>query len=139
MSQLRFWQMTALILLGFLAGSWLDGLIESGAPGPLAGGEAEASQRSRGGGDTDRLLGPGDIRFGVAIEPGSAAVLANWRNQQAVFINADGRHRTLNFKLKHQHAAVRVPEQGITVIESIRGRYYRISADGQVRRIPGIE
>jgi len=127
-----FWRTLAIALGVALAIGWF----QANSPGvwPTAQAEAERSKhRPPPQGRTDRLLGEGDVRFGIAIEKGEAAVVSDWQTQDAVFINHEGRRQRLGFKLKHQHAAVSVPADGVTVVESLRGRYYLVNADGRIQ------
>jgi hypothetical protein len=79
----------------------------------------------------DRLIGDGDIRFGVPINPGDGALVANWRNHRAYFIDDQGEPTPLDFRLKHQHTGRRVPADGMLLVQSSRGDYYVIQPTGE--------
>jgi len=88
--------------------------------------------------DNDVFLGEGDVRFGVMLEPGGGAVIANWRNHQAVYLDDQGRARELGIRLRHRHTGLSIPPKGIIVIEDQQGDYYAITWDGKLLPVPGI-
>jgi hypothetical protein len=127
------WRPATFLLAAVLAGAVLSPLTLS----------APAQEGNRGGssGTTEvepssgALLGPGDTRFGVSIEPGGGAVIANWQNREAVFVDDSGSLTPLDIRLKHQHTGVSVPPEGMVVLEDSRGRYYAINSEPQLRQL----
>ncbi len=124
-----------IVLVALCAGMWLGRTALTPQAGAQAGSnlsKVEAVQES------DVMLGAGDARFGTVIEPGGAAVVANWRNYHAMFISSDGATRDLGIRLRHPHAALSIAPKGLAVIEDMQGDYYAITADAHIQPLAGI-
>lgn len=84
------------------------------------------------------LLGDGDVRFGVVVEPGGGALVANWQNYKAVHIDDQGRASELGIRVRHPHTGISIPPDGFVLIEDLQGDYYALTADGHLTPVPGI-
>jgi len=132
--------------LGMFAAALIVAMWLASGSGPMS---AAADERERGHEhrgedghrslDRDALLGGGDVRFGIDIEPGGAAIIADWQSHDAIFINAEGRYRELDFELSHQHGGLSIPAEGHVVLESLSGHYYLVDASGDIREFGELE
>ena len=112
-----------LMLVLWVRGSW---------PNVASAQDGRATMRVEIVDDNGKLLGAGDTRFGVTIAPGGGAVVADWKDFGAWYVDEHGSVRDLKISLKHQHTAIGIPSQGVVVIEDRQGGYYMIAADGRI-------
>ncbi|MCC6681089.1 MAG: hypothetical protein IT445_09325 [Phycisphaeraceae bacterium] len=129
------WPKATMVLAAMGLGLWLGRTSLTPQASAQAGSDLSKVEAVQEG---DVMLGAGDVRFGVAIEPDGAAVVSNSRNYHAIFVTSDGQARDLGIRLRHPHAAAAIPPNGIAVIEDMQGDYFAISATGRIQPLADV-